>query len=172
MSLIECPECKREISDKAAVCPHCGCPAAGKVKKLVRSKILRGVLIAVLAAGALGGAFLWRAKVAEPEKIIISQKDDFETKQEALEVMGAHLGVYTFCKDQLADSANDIETVTTWINETHNEEESSLLQKAFLFSVAVSAKTFLSNNQEKEFPFFDDNECKKIKAAYERFVLE
>ena len=27
MALINCPECKREISDKATACPHCGCPA-------------------------------------------------------------------------------------------------------------------------------------------------
>lgn len=26
MALIECPECKKEISDKATSCPHCGFP--------------------------------------------------------------------------------------------------------------------------------------------------
>ena len=26
MALIKCKECGREISDKASVCPHCGCP--------------------------------------------------------------------------------------------------------------------------------------------------
>ena len=26
MALIKCPECGREISDKAPQCPHCGCP--------------------------------------------------------------------------------------------------------------------------------------------------
>lgn len=26
MALIKCPECEREISDKAKACPHCGCP--------------------------------------------------------------------------------------------------------------------------------------------------
>lgn len=28
MALIKCPECRREISDKAASCPGCGCPAS------------------------------------------------------------------------------------------------------------------------------------------------
>lgn len=28
MALIPCPECKREISDRAQACPHCGLPAA------------------------------------------------------------------------------------------------------------------------------------------------
>ena len=26
MALINCPECNKEISDKATACPHCGCP--------------------------------------------------------------------------------------------------------------------------------------------------
>jgi len=28
MALISCPECSKEISDKAAACPNCGCPMA------------------------------------------------------------------------------------------------------------------------------------------------
>ena len=26
MALIKCPECGKEISDKAKTCPNCGCP--------------------------------------------------------------------------------------------------------------------------------------------------
>ena len=26
MALIKCPECGKEISDKASACPNCGCP--------------------------------------------------------------------------------------------------------------------------------------------------
>jgi len=29
MALIHCPECNREISDRAAMCPNCGYPLAG-----------------------------------------------------------------------------------------------------------------------------------------------
>ncbi|SRR5579884_1969116 len=29
MALTHCPECKREVSDKAAACPHCGYPMTG-----------------------------------------------------------------------------------------------------------------------------------------------
>lgn len=30
MALIPCPECKRDVSDKAISCPNCGCPIASK----------------------------------------------------------------------------------------------------------------------------------------------
>ena len=29
MAMINCPECGKEISDKAAACPNCGCPING-----------------------------------------------------------------------------------------------------------------------------------------------
>ena len=35
MALIACPECKREISDKAAVCPGCGVVIAGQTGAVV-----------------------------------------------------------------------------------------------------------------------------------------
>ncbi len=31
MALIKCPECEREISDKAVSCPNCGCPIEGQI---------------------------------------------------------------------------------------------------------------------------------------------
>lgn len=30
MALIQCPECEGKVSDKAAACPHCGCPITTK----------------------------------------------------------------------------------------------------------------------------------------------
>lgn len=33
MALIVCPECGKNISDKASACPHCGLPAEFFVKK-------------------------------------------------------------------------------------------------------------------------------------------
>ena len=34
MSLINCPECKKEISDKAEACPQCGCPIKSDSRKI------------------------------------------------------------------------------------------------------------------------------------------
>ena len=33
MALINCPECQKEISNKAKTCPHCGCPIERESKK-------------------------------------------------------------------------------------------------------------------------------------------
>lgn len=33
MSLIKCPECQKEVSDKAKTCIHCGCPIQIEIEK-------------------------------------------------------------------------------------------------------------------------------------------
>ena len=35
MALIQCPECGKEISDKALTCPSCGCPIKAEEPKAV-----------------------------------------------------------------------------------------------------------------------------------------
>ena len=39
MALIKCPECGREISDKAECCPRCGCPASEWINKEEEKKV-------------------------------------------------------------------------------------------------------------------------------------
>lgn len=36
MALISCPECSKEISDKAAACPNCGAPQAGSAAPSIK----------------------------------------------------------------------------------------------------------------------------------------
>ena len=53
MTLIKCEECGKEISDKAATCPHCGAPT---VKSEEKSKRNEGVIIfaaVILISGSL-----------------------------------------------------------------------------------------------------------------------
>ena len=43
VALIECPECRNEVSDKAAACPHCGHPIAdpaapSRIERLLQEK--------------------------------------------------------------------------------------------------------------------------------------
>ena len=41
MALIHCSECNREISDKAAACPHCGCPITVSIKAQMENKTVQ-----------------------------------------------------------------------------------------------------------------------------------
>lgn len=38
MALIKCPECEKEVSDKAPACPHCGAPINQAKEKLKKAK--------------------------------------------------------------------------------------------------------------------------------------
>lgn len=61
MALIECPECNTQVSDKAASCPHCGCPISERntqihiVRDTSEQARSRGVyIITGLIFGAIG----------------------------------------------------------------------------------------------------------------------
>ena len=55
MSMIKCPECQSEVSERANVCPKCGCPITDETKAKAecerqqneekKKKILRGIII-------------------------------------------------------------------------------------------------------------------------------
>src|SRR3979490_76487 len=56
MAIIACNECAREVSDKAASCPHCGVPIAGGVgrkPRRVKPWLYGTLIIGLLAWGAL-----------------------------------------------------------------------------------------------------------------------
>ncbi len=67
MALIHCEECAREVSDRAAACPHCGAPlsaiergvvttqATGKAPKIVQLVGLGFIIIGVVSCvGQIG----------------------------------------------------------------------------------------------------------------------
>ena len=54
MALINCPECGRQVSDKAAVCPHCGVTIAAKPRKSNRAPIIITAAVIALAIVAVG----------------------------------------------------------------------------------------------------------------------
>lgn len=83
MALIKCPECGKEISDKAAACPSCGCPvAAMSTKGIVKIKLPRteqmangfmGLLAAKDAYVYSGNVRLWKGKHGETASFTIDK---------------------------------------------------------------------------------------------------
>ena len=74
MALIKCPECGKEISDKAKVCINCGCPVdevatSGIVRIKMPNNIVEGVVGLFSSRKALvydtSGKALWEGKHGE-----------------------------------------------------------------------------------------------------------
>ena len=59
MALIKCPECGKEISDKAKACPECGYKMNKSKKKFI--PILIFVLLVV---ACVGGTFYYKTEIA------------------------------------------------------------------------------------------------------------
>ena len=51
MALIKCKECSHEMSDKAKVCPNCGCVT--EKKKKARKKLILLIILVVLISGGI-----------------------------------------------------------------------------------------------------------------------
>lgn len=105
MALINCPECGKEISDRAGKCPHCGCPIGedtsqkAKEKKPKNKKVIIAIscaIVVLIAAGltvytlVIRPATLYNRAVKEYERgnsqeaIEILQKTSSNKKAQAL----------------------------------------------------------------------------------------
>ena len=71
MAIIKCPECKREISDQADKCPHCGYPLRNKFET---NKPMNSVLGIVLGAIFFIASFVLFLLYALLQNLTISTK--------------------------------------------------------------------------------------------------
>lgn len=80
MALIKCPECGKEISDKAAACPNCGCPVSemstsGIVRIRMPNNIVEGWVGLFSSRDAIvkdmNGKTLWEGHHGENAKFSI-----------------------------------------------------------------------------------------------------
>lgn len=51
MALMQCPDCKREVSSEAKLCPHCHCNVAGAWKR----KVPKAWSVVIWVSGVLAG---------------------------------------------------------------------------------------------------------------------
>ena len=89
MALIKCPECGKEISDKASSCPNCGCPlsemiTSGVVRIKMPNNIVEGWVGLFSSRNATvtdkSGKVLWKGQhgenanftIDEPTEIVIN----------------------------------------------------------------------------------------------------
>lgn len=85
MALIKCPECGKDISDKAVACPNCGCPLDEIVKKgVVRIKMPNNIVEGLVglfssrkaAVKDSNGHVLWEGKHGENARFTIDEPTD------------------------------------------------------------------------------------------------
>lgn len=89
MALIKCPECGKEVSDKATACPNCGCPmsemvTSGTVRIKISNNIVEGWVGLFSSRSATvtdtHGKVLWKGQhgenanftIDEPTEIVIN----------------------------------------------------------------------------------------------------
>lgn len=131
MALIKCPECGKEISDKAKVCINCGCPlsemvTSGTVRIKMPNDIVEG-LVGLFssrraAVTSKEGNLLWEGKHGENASFTIDKPTDIvidlggwankvegtvnpKCKYSLVQDMGAHmLATYTLTEVDLIDA--------------------------------------------------------------------
>lgn len=92
MALIKCPECGKEISDKASSCPNCGCPieiqkteVSGNISdQLITEQPLKKSnkkiipIAAVLIIVVIIGVVIYNVKVVQPRKLEAQNRATYE----------------------------------------------------------------------------------------------
>lgn len=85
MALINCPECNKEISDKASACPNCGCPLSeivkgGTVRIKMPNNIVQGIAGLFSSRKAVvkdrDGFILWEGSHGENASLYVEEPRD------------------------------------------------------------------------------------------------
>ncbi len=60
MALIRCRECRKEVSDSAKVCPHCGVRGVKPIPEKEKTPIYVKIALLVIVVGLIiGGCYFW-----------------------------------------------------------------------------------------------------------------
>lgn len=103
MALINCPECGKEISDRAKACPHCGAPLRIKKQKSEKSnrqkivnKVILIVAIFVISAALVTGYLLWQNRIQKEKNREEWQNSENGRKMAFLQSELEERGIYNF----------------------------------------------------------------------------
>lgn len=142
MALVKCKDCKKEVSKKAKVCPHCGVdkPAVTKSTEIIQGIIGLFVLILIVAA-IFGGKKENEAEMKSAPEIAKSEikkvtpapvKSESQKKKEWYE--GGTLHQANALEWQKASHANKLATIGDMVAGLYNK-------KAFKSEIENKAKT-------------------------------
>lgn len=99
MALIKCPECGREVSDKATACPNCGYALNknnGDIAPKSNKKWIVAVVVAVLAIAVCIGVWLMFANADKPvsETAAVTETESSESDMAAEETKNLDIAIF------------------------------------------------------------------------------
>lgn len=134
MALIKCPECEKEISDKAKKCPNCGYKSKTDFVEKYKSKILKYSIIAVVIVVALVSTILG-----------INAHKKKKYKDEAKDIMISILNSASDC-EELANLTGKV-----WYNAIYEKSDATTNKYTIKSYYYNSTKTYYSDSE-----FVDD----------------
>lgn len=135
MSLIKCPECGKEISDKAATCPNCGHPIQSKINKHPKWVIVLAAICGIIALFVCISAFLDLKKAGSVGKANKETDASFDSKAEITET-----DISSESKTEITE-AKETQQPKVPFTPSPDEELSALPdQNGLISSVVIAAK--------------------------------
>lgn len=143
MAMIQCPECNKELSDKARVCPHCGYPiqpdAEAKEKKIYKLSLGNvsytsgfATFLKVMAVILwVGGLIL---AIVGGKTISIDRWGDIDSKFSFVQFMSIFLtylinGIVLWCFAQVVDQVKETHEMVSGIKLDRVEEPKEVRSK-------------------------------------------
>lgn len=158
MALIQCPECKKEISDSVKKCPHCGYRIR---KSTAGKKALAIAAVCVLAAAALVFFFVIQpnqvldqaekyisdGKYTEAENVLLSARDGAR-KSELLKKIDENNKLNQAAELLLEGDAEEAGHILNYLPDS--ERKTQLSQKVSELEKLKQAEWYIENNQISE----------------------
>ena len=123
MALINCPECGREISDKATNCPNCGCP--------VKSNLSDNDTILCKLDGVVDTVVLYKNRIVIEKKNILSSrtfrgnKEIFLNRINGIQVKHGNVVISGFIHFAVNEGKADVS-----LNEAPQDENTVMFRKS------------------------------------------
>ena len=180
LPLFDCPECKKQISDKADACPHCGLPARFFIgdqqsvylnhsleefsKEVDLSKVRNSV---ISFDQAYQTAFGMNNYITSRE--LSNLKRSFEYTSEVL----SEKKVYEYCKENASDLPIDISLVNSCLQryESLNQDANTHNEKYIDYYIKKNEKYFDDLLKDIDPNIFLDNEQRRAVVADDDYCL-
>lgn len=138
MALIKCPECGKEVSDSAVMCPNCGCPInQKKKKKLSKKSIAALVIIFLVMIIIVGGIAFFKNNKTLGEKAVENSLQTLDKILLAPDTINIHQCVSRdFTKDQDVNTNDELlhKDVMVYIHFSSSNKGGGITESEYLFA--------------------------------------